>query len=71
VGHPAPFPVQLIERLINLYTYEGDVVLDPFMGSGTTAVAAIHTGRHYAGYDIEEEYITLSERRIKKALKGK
>ena len=53
VGHPAPYPVELPERLINLYTYRGDVVLDPFMGSGTTAVAAISTERHYLGYDTE------------------
>lgn len=49
VGHPAPFPVALPRRLIELYTYEGDLVLDPFVGSGTTAVAAIRTRRHYVG----------------------
>lgn len=64
VGHPAPFPVPLIERLIRLFTYKGDVVLDPFIGSGTSAVAAVRTGRHYVGYDIEQEYCDLSERRI-------
>src|SRR3546814_3061546 len=53
VGHPAPFPVELPQRLIDLYTYRGDVVLDPFMGSGTTAVAAVRTGRHYLGYDTD------------------
>ncbi|MEL7210528.1 MAG: site-specific DNA-methyltransferase, partial [Actinomycetota bacterium] len=53
VGHPAPFPVELPERLIELYTYEGDLVLDPFMGAGTTAVAAVRTGRHYVGYDTD------------------
>ena len=46
VGHPAPYPVELPKRLIELYTYENDVVLDPFMGSGTTAVAAVRTDRH-------------------------
>ena len=56
VGHPAPFPVELPLRLIDLYTYRGDVVLDPFMGSGTTAVAAVRTGRHYLGYDTDEAY---------------
>ncbi|MCW7078913.1 MAG: site-specific DNA-methyltransferase [Canidatus Methanoxibalbensis ujae] len=65
VGHPAPFPVELPYRLIQLYTYEGEVVLDPFMGSGQTAIAAIKTGRLYIGYDIEEEYVKLAERRIK------
>ncbi|MCD6289662.1 MAG: site-specific DNA-methyltransferase, partial [Anaerolineae bacterium] len=56
VEHPAPFPVELPERLILLYTEPGDVVLDPFMGSGSTAVAAVRTGRHYVGYDISPEY---------------
>jgi DNA modification methylase len=68
VGHPAPFPVPLIERLIRLYSYVGDVVLDPFIGSGTSAVAAINTGRHYVGYDNEPEYIELASRRIELAL---
>ena len=49
VGHPAPFPVELPRRLIELYTYRGDLVLDPFMGSGSTALAAIRTERHYVG----------------------
>jgi len=53
VGHPAPFPVELPYRLIQLYTFEGDVVLDPFIGSGQAALAALKTDRHYVGYDIE------------------
>ncbi len=65
VGHPAPFPLELPYRCIQLYTYEGEVVLDPFMGSGQTAIAAIKTRRFYVGYDIEEEYVKLAERRIK------
>ncbi|MCK4404042.1 MAG: site-specific DNA-methyltransferase [candidate division Zixibacteria bacterium] len=65
IGHPAPFPVELPYRLIQLYTFEGDVVLDPFIGSGQTAIAAIKTKRHYVGYDISEEYVKLAERRIK------
>jgi site-specific DNA-methyltransferase (adenine-specific) len=65
VGHPAPFPVELPYRLIQLYTFEGEVVLDPFMGSGQTAIAAIKTSRHYVGYDINEEYVKLAEKRIK------
>ena len=64
IGHPAPFPVELPHRLINLYTYEGDVVLDPFCGSGTTCIAAMNNNRHYIGYDIKREYIELSEKRI-------
>lgn len=64
VGHPAPFPVQLPLRLIELYTYAGDVVLDPFMGSGSTAVAAVQTGRHYIGFDTDDDYITAAEARI-------
>jgi len=65
VGHPAPFPIELPYRLIQLYTYEGEVVLDPFIGSGQAAIAAIKTNRHYIGYDIVEEYVKLSARRIK------
>jgi site-specific DNA-methyltransferase (adenine-specific) len=68
VGHPAPFPVELPYRLIQLYTYEDEVILDPFIGSGQTAIAAIKTNRHYIGYDIEEKYVKLSERRIKEFL---
>ena len=64
VGHPAPFPVDLPRRLIELYTYEGDLVLDPFIGSGTTAVAAVATGRHYVGFDTEPAYIELATQRI-------
>lgn len=65
VGHPAPFPVELPYRLIQLYTFEGEVVLDPFMGSGQTAIAAIKTNRNYVGYDVNEEYVNLAQRRIK------
>jgi site-specific DNA-methyltransferase (adenine-specific) len=64
IGHPAPFPVELPGRLIELYTYRGDLVLDPFAGSGTTAVAALRAGRHFAGYDLDETYIELSEARV-------
>ncbi len=64
IGHPAPFPVELPHRLIKLYSYEGDVVLDPFVGSGTTCLAAIQNNRKYIGYDIKKEYIELAEKRI-------
>jgi DNA modification methylase len=64
VGHPAPFPIELPYRLIQLYTYGGEVVLDPFMGSGQTALAAMRSGRHYVGYETSEKYVQLAERRI-------
>ena len=64
IGHPAPFPLELPHRLINLYSYEGDVVLDPFCGSGTTAIAALQNGRSYICYDINEDYIELAKKRI-------
>jgi site-specific DNA-methyltransferase (adenine-specific) len=64
VGHPAPFPVELPRRLIELYTYRGDVVLDPFLGSGSTAVAAVRSGRRYAGYDTDPHYVELARRRL-------
>jgi site-specific DNA-methyltransferase (adenine-specific) len=64
VGHPAPFPVALVERLINLYTFEGEVVLDPFMGSGSTAVAAINSGRRFVGYEIDPSYVAICMDRV-------
>ncbi len=64
IGHPAPFPVELPRRLIDLYTYRGDLVLDPFMGSGSTAVAAVRTERHYVGFDTDASYVALAERRV-------
>ncbi len=64
VGHPAPFPVELPARLIELYTYRGDLVLDPFVGAGATAVAAVRSGRFYVGYDLDESYIHLAEWRV-------
>ncbi len=64
VKHPAPFPEELPHRLINLYSFENDIVLDPFMGSGTTAVAAVKNKRHYIGYDISTEYIKIANNRI-------
>ena len=64
VDHPTPFPVELPKRLILLYTKPGDVVLDPFMGSGSTALAAVLTSRHYVGYELSAEYCALAERRL-------
>ncbi len=68
VGHPAPFPVELPQRLIELYTYRGDLVLDPFMGSGSTAVAAVNTHRNFAGYDTDPAYVTAATERADQAL---
>lgn len=64
VGHPAPFPVALAERVVHLYSYVGDVVLDPFMGSGTTGVAAVQNRRHYVGFDTNEAYCQRAAARI-------
>jgi site-specific DNA-methyltransferase (adenine-specific) len=64
IGHPAPFPVELPYRLIQLYTYSGDVVFDPFMGSGTTALAALQARRHYLGCEIDPAYVELAQRRL-------
>jgi len=64
VGHPAPFPVELPLRLIHLYTYCGDLVLDPFMGSGSTAVAALREDRHFAGYDLDPAYVEAARARV-------
>jgi DNA modification methylase len=65
VGHPAPFPVELPRRLIDLFTYEGDVVLDPFIGSGSTALAAIRSDRHFVGFDTDAAYVAKARERIK------
>jgi site-specific DNA-methyltransferase (adenine-specific) len=65
IGHPAPFPEELPNRLIQLYSFKGDIILDPFMGSGTTAVSALKSDRKFVGYDISKEYIELANNRIK------
>jgi site-specific DNA-methyltransferase (adenine-specific) len=64
VGHPAPFSVELPQRFIELYTFRDDLVLDPFMGSGSTAVAAVRTGRHYVGYDTDAAYVEAAQARV-------
>ena len=64
VGHPAPFPVDLPKRLIELYTYRDDLILDPFMGAGTTAVAAVQTGRYFVGFDTDASYLAIAKQRI-------
>ncbi|MDQ1476761.1 MAG: modification methylase [Actinomycetota bacterium] len=65
VSHPAPFPVELPERLIRLYTYAGDLVLDPFMGSGSTLVAAARLDRRYVGYDLDPTYVDIARLRVR------
>ncbi|MCF8243068.1 MAG: site-specific DNA-methyltransferase [Melioribacteraceae bacterium] len=64
VGHPAPFPEELPNRLLNLYSFKNDVILDPFLGSGTTCISALKNSRNYVGYDINEDYIKLAEGKI-------
>jgi len=68
VKHPAPFPEELPYRCIQLYTFKGDVVLDPFAGSGTTCIAALKTRRHFIGIDIEEKYVDMANKRINDVL---
>lgn len=66
-GHPAMFPEQLAERVLKLFSYQNDVVLDPFNGAGTTTVVAKKTGRRYLGIDISEEYCKTAQKRIDEA----
>ena len=65
-AHPAPFPVELPFRLIKLFSFTNDIILDPFMGSGTTALAAKMVERHFLGYELNKNYIKLGEKRLKK-----
>ena len=65
VKHPAPFPVALVERCAHLYSFAGDLILDPFMGSGSTAVAARRTGRRFVGYDTDPVYVDLAYERVR------
>lgn len=64
IGHPAPFPEELPYRLIQLYSYKGDIILDPFMGSGTTALASLKSGRNFIGYEVKDEYVRLAYDRL-------
>lgn len=64
IGHPAPFPLELPHRCIQLYSFKGDVILDPFAGSGSTCLAAKQDGRHFVGYEIDAEYCRLAESRL-------
>lgn len=65
IKHPAPFPVELPYRLIQLFSFQDDIILDPFIGSGTTAIAALKASRHFIGFDTDQSYIQLAENRIK------
>jgi modification methylase len=69
IGHPAPFPLELPRRLIELYSYAGDVVLDPFAGSGSTCIAALEAKRRYVGYEKQARYLKLAEKRIRTYLR--
>jgi len=64
IGHPAPFPEELPNRLIKLYSFKHDVILDPFLGSGTTSLSAIKNGRSYVGYDTNKKYVELADKRV-------
>jgi len=70
-GHPAPFPEELPRRAIELYTFSGEVVLDPFMGTGSTALAAVKNGRHFVGYDVSSDYVELARQRLDAHAAGK
>lgn len=69
IGHPAPFPEELPYRLIQLYSFKDDIVLDPFMGSGTTAVSALKSDRKFCGYEINEDYVCIATKRVEPLLK--
>ncbi len=71
LGHPAVFPEELVRRLLLLFSYKGDVVLDPFVGTGTTALVAARTGRRYIGIDISEDYCKVAKRRLAEEKNGK
>ena len=65
IGHPAPFPRELPKRCIKLFSYVGDTILDPFLGSGTTIIEAINNNRKAIGIEMSDEYVELAEKRIK------
>ena len=70
-GHPAPFPVSLAERLIRLFSFAGDTILDPFAGTGSTSVAAMNTGRHSIACDVEPKYVSTTRNRLQKEVNKK
>ena len=64
IGHPAPFPVELARRCIKLFSFVGDVVLDPFLGSGTTLVACVLTNRRGVGVEVDKSYCSIAIKRL-------
>ena len=68
IGHPAPFPVELVKKFINLYSFKNNLILDPFMGSGSTAIASRMLDRDYIGYEINHEYVEIANKRIKEEI---
>ncbi len=67
-GHPAPYPLELAERLIRMFSFAGDTVLDPFVGTGTTSLAALNTGRNSIGIDVERKYLNQADVRLRDAV---
>ncbi|MDC0076998.1 site-specific DNA-methyltransferase [Acidimicrobiaceae bacterium] len=68
IGHPAPFPVELVKKFINLYSFKNNLILDPFMGSGSTAIASRMLERDYIGYEINPDYVKIANKRIKEEI---
>jgi site-specific DNA-methyltransferase (adenine-specific) len=68
IGHPSPFPEELPYRCIKFFTYPNDLVLDPFLGSGTTCIVAKKTNRHWIGYDVEKDWVNLAKKRLKETI---
>ena len=69
-NHPAPYPMELASRLIRMFSFVGDTVLDPFLGTGTTALAAARCGRNSIGYEIDGEYLTYAHHRVRESMAG-
>ena len=68
IGHPAPFPVELVKKFINLYSFKNNLILDPFMGSGSTAIASRMLDRDYIGYEINPDYVEIANKRIEEEI---
>jgi DNA modification methylase len=66
-NHPAPYPLELAERLIRMFSFVGDTVLDPFLGTGTTTLAAMRHGRNSIGFEIDDHYLDHARRRLETA----